>query len=61
MGIFKGLGEVLISPIKITTKTVDKVFNEEWGGLDICTLGISKVAKSIGDTAKEIDEGFTEK
>lgn len=44
MGFFEGLGEVVVSPIKITTKSIDKAINVE----------------SIGEEAREINDKFEE-
>ena len=58
MGFFDGILEVAISPIKVVTKTVDSAINDEWEIEDVCTLGATKVLKSVGKEAKDINDKF---
>lgn len=60
MGLFSGLTELAISPIKIVSKTFDNVINDDWEAEDAFTLGLTKVAKAVKDEAKEIDNSFEE-
>ena len=58
MGFFDGILEVAISPIKVVTKTVDSAINDDWEDIDVFTLGASKVVKSVGAEAKDINDKF---
>lgn len=58
MGFFSGITELALSPVKIVTKTAEKVFLEDWEAKDALTLGATKVLDATKDQAKEIDDSF---
>ena len=58
MGFFKGIGELIVSPVRVVTKTANNVVNKEWSELDACTFGVTKVLEAIGEEAEEIEEAF---
>jgi hypothetical protein len=58
MGLFNGLLETAVSPIRTVTKTVDKAINEDWDDKDFISLGASKIVKAVGEEAEEIENKF---
>ncbi|MEI7578572.1 MAG: hypothetical protein WCJ58_00875 [bacterium] len=58
MGFFRGLGELVISPVRIVTKTADSMINDDWDDVDILSLGTSKIIKSVGEEAEDIEDAF---
>ena len=60
MGVFNGLMETAISPLKVVTKTTNKMLNEEWKDKDILSLGSTKVIDATKEEVKEINDKFEE-
>ena len=58
MGFFSGLTEIAFTPVRIATKTVDKVFNEDWEVEDALTLGVTKVLKATSEQVDDIKDSF---
>ena len=58
MSWLKGKISVAVSPVTLVGKTINNVVNEDWEAEDVCTLGITKVAKAVVDTAEDIEEDF---
>lgn len=61
MGFFSGLVETAFTPVRIVTKTADKVFNEEWEVEDALTLGATKVLKATSEQVDDIKDSFDDK
>jgi len=58
MGIFSGITELALSPIKLTSKTATKLFDEEWETEDALTLGITKLFEASEEEIDEIIDAF---
>lgn len=61
MGFFSGLVETAFTPVRIVTKTADKVFNEDWEVEDALTLGATKVLKATSEQVDDIKDSFDDK
>lgn len=58
MSWLKGMIDVAVSPVTLVGKTINNVVNEDWEAEDVCTLGLTKVAESLKETAEDIEDDF---
>lgn len=60
MGFFSGITKIITAPVSVVSNAVKRACDEGFGVEDVLTGGLTKLAKGMQDTAKEIDEAFDE-